>query len=215
MSYNPNTPSSQSSPKSSVSGIQTNFSQFAGIFSSTSGGVIYNHIPLNNFNQGKHAAVLMQNQGFDFGIGKTQSLAILYSKNAPPAATGGTQPQLFVQIPKFLPTELDTTKFNNPGMQLTYNTVNTSGPIYQSFLPGGYIFYFGSTTTIGTPIVLSPIPTNILCVQAIPQGTSTVGGQTNVPYDVGVVVMQPGTIQINSTRAPGGAKFLWLAIAQA
>ena len=214
MTYDPTTPSSKSSPKSSVSGIQTNFSQFASIFSSTSGGVIYNHMPLNNFNQGKHAAVLMQNQTRDFGIGNTQSLAILYSKNAP-AATGGPQPQLFVQIPKFLPTELDTTKFNNPGMQLTYNTVNTSGPIYQSFLPGGYILYFGSTTTIGNPIVLSPIPTKILCVQAIPQGTSSFGGQTNIPYDVGVVVTQPGTIQINSTRAPGGAKFLWLAIAQA
>lgn len=213
MTYSPNIPEPSSSPKSSVASIQTNYSQFASVFSDTSGGVVYNHMPLNDFNQGKHAAVLIQNQGGDIGIGDTQSLAILYSKTAPAAA--GNQPQLFVQIPKFLPTKLDTTKFNNPGMQLTYNSVNTSGPIYQSFLTGGYILYFGSTTTIGTPIVLSPIPTNILCVQAIPQGTSTVGSQTNVPYDVGVVVTQPNTIKINSTRAPGGAKFLWMAIASA
>jgi hypothetical protein len=214
MTYSPNIPEPSSSPKSSVSSIQTNYSQFASIFSSTSGGVIYNHVPFNDFNQGKHAAVLIQNQSGDIGIGDTQSLAILYSKNAT-AATGGPQPQLFVQIPRFLPTDLDTTKFLNPGMQLTYNTVNISGPIYQSFIVGGYILYFGSTTTIGTPIVLSPTPTKILCVQAISQGTSTVGGQTNVPYDVGVVVTQPKTININSTMAPGGAKFLWMAIAQA
>lgn len=209
MTYNPNTPESSSSPKSSVASIQTNYSQFASIFSSTSGGVVYNHIALNDFNQGKHAAVLMQNQSGDLGVGNG-SLSILYSKNAT-AATGGTQPQLFLQIPVFLPTDLDTTKFLNPGMQLTYNSVNTAGPIYQSFLAGGYILYFGSTITIGTPIVLSPIPTKILSAQAIPQGVVT----GNIPYNVGVTVTQPKTIQINSSNAVAGAKFLWMAIAQA
>jgi hypothetical protein len=214
MTYSPNIPEPSSSPKSSVTSIQTNYSQFSSVFSNISGGVTYNHMPLNDFNQGKHAAVLMQQQTKDLGIPQTQSLTVLYAKAAP-AATGNNQPQLFLQIPTFLPTDLDTTKSRNIGMQLTYNSVNTSGPQYQSFLVGGYILYFGSTTNIAANIVLSPIPTKILCVQAIPQGTSTVGGQANTPYDVGVVVTQPKTIKINSTRAPGGASFLWLAIAQA
>lgn len=209
MSYDPTIPNPESSPKSSVASIQTNYSQFASVFSSTSGGVTYNHVALNDFNQGKHAAVLMQNQVAEPGIFK-ETLAVLYAKNAG-ATTGGPQPQLFLQIPRFLPTDIDTKKFTNQPMQLTYNSVNTSGPIYQSFMVGGYILYFGSTTTIGTPIVLSPIPTKILCVQAIPQGVVT----GNVPYNVGVVVTQPKTIQINSSNAVGGAKFLWLAIAQA
>ncbi len=207
MTYVPETPTSTSSPQSSVNQIEVNFSKFDSIFSSTALGVFYNHMPLNDANQGKHAAVIMQNQTTDPGV--TEDLAALYAKNAT-AATGGTQPEVFVQIPQFLP--ISTAP--NVGMQLTYPTVNVAGPIYQSFLPGGFVFYFGSTNTIGTPITLTPTPTSILCAHAVPQGTSASGGATNVPYDVGVVVTQPATIKINSTRAPGGATFLWMAIAK-
>lgn len=208
MTYDPTIPASTSSPKTSAANIQANFSQFSTIFSKTSVGVVYNHMALNDANAaGKHAVVRFQRQTADPGV--ELDLDVLYCKNA--TLQIGVLSQLFLQIPTFLPTDFDTTKAANTPMLLTYNQVNTAGPIYQSFLIGGYILYFGSTTNIATPIVLSPAPKNILCVQAIPQGV--VSG--NIPYNVGVVVTQPKTIKINSSNAPGGATFLWLGIGTA
>lgn len=213
--FNPLIPLPSESPDTSSSPVQVNFAQFAAIFSQNPSGVIYNHMSLNDSNQGKHAAVLMENQSSDPGV--MQDLTVLFNKNAPSAS--GTQPQLFVQIPKFLPTSADPTDAKNISMQLTYNSVNTIGPQYQSFLPGGYLLYFGSTNTIGSAIVLSPIPTEILCAIALPTGVGNAknGGatRTNVPYDSNVAVTQPKTVKINSSRAPSGATFYYLIIAKA
>ncbi len=210
MTYDPTTPLVASSPLTSASPIQVNFSQFASIFSNLSGGVIYNHMPLNDQNQGKHAAILMQKQVSAPGV--TDDLVSLFCMDATSAA--GTLPQLWMQIQKFLPTELDgNTSPNNP-MQITYNSVGTSGPNFYSFLPGSptaYILYFGTTTTKNSPITLSPAPTKVIWAQAFPTATSTVTGQANVPYDV-YISLGTGTIQINSTRAPGGASFRYIAI---
>lgn len=212
MTYNPNIPPPTTSPALSPVPIQTNYSQFAAIFSALTGGVFYNHIPLNNPNQGKHGAVIFENQSSDPSV--TQDLDALYCKNTTSAASPSGQPQMFVRIPKFLPFGSDPEPAPNFPMQLTYNSVNTSGPNqYQSFLPGGFILYFGNTTTIGTPITLSPTPTEIVMVQAYSQGSA--GGTANEPYTSGVNVTQPGTIQILSGNAPGGANFLWMAIAKA
>ena len=166
-------------------------------------------MPLNDPNQGKHAAVIIQNQSTIPTV--TKDLVNLFSMNS--SSNAGTQPQIFAQIPKFLPNGGN----NNP-MQLTYNSVNTSAPIYYSFLPGGYLIYFGSAVTVGAipngavTVTLSPTPTSILCVQGTPTGTSTISSFPNTPYDVSAVVTQPGTILLSSRRAPNGSTILWLAI---
>ncbi len=161
MTYNPKIPKATASPKDSASPIQVNFNQYVSIFSRTAGGVIYNHIAFNDIHQGKHAAVLMDKVSNPPGV--TQDLSVLFNKNA--ISNAGTQPQLFAQIPKFLPTKNDTTKADNAAMQLTYNQVNTAGPTqFQSFLIGKYLIYFGSSSS-GVTVTLTPTPTKILMVQ--------------------------------------------------
>jgi hypothetical protein len=202
MTYNPNIPMPLVSPANSAAPIQVNFSQFAGIFSRLVGGVTYNHIPLNDFNQGKHAAIIMQNQLVDPPV--NQNLAMLLALNATTAAN--TQPELFVKIPLFLPTALDTTLAQNTPMQLTYNQVNVVGPNqYQSFLPGGYLIYFGSTMNIAANIPVLPTPTAIVIALATPVG---------FPYNVSTLVVQPNQIQIRSSNAPALTTFLYLVIAR-
>ena len=200
MTYNPNIPVGPIPPATQASEIQTNFSQLQTVFSA-------NHTALNLPNQGDHETIIMENQAADPGV--TQNLAVLYNKNA--ASFSGSQPQLFAQIPKFLPTKQDPTNAKNLGMQLTYNTVNTSGPQYQSFLPGGYILYFGSTTNISVPITLSPQPTAILTTIAIPN-TLTTG---NVPFDVSVTRQTNVSITINSTLGRTPYSFTYFVIGQA
>jgi hypothetical protein len=207
MTYNPNFPPPTTSPELSPVQIQTNYAQFATAFSYTIGGVVYNHMPLNDFNQGKHASVLMQNQSGDPGV--INNYTVLYSRNATSAATPLGQPQLFSQIPKFLPVPIELGDIPNFPQQMTYNTVNTIGPDqYQSFLPGGYILYFGSTNPISV-ITLSPTPTKILMVQAVAQ----INPPPNTNYAPAFTITQPGTINIFSGQPSG--KILWLAIAQA
>jgi hypothetical protein len=199
MTYNPEIPIETASPNDSASPIQVNFSQFASIFA-------LNHIAMNNTNQGKHGTVIMQKQTDDPSVAIDES--ILYCKNATTKA--GTQPQLFSRIQKFLPND----GANDP-VQLTYNSVGLTAPIYYSFLPGGYLIYFGSAVK-GATVTLTPTPTKILCAQAFPTGTGAANhgaAKTNVPYDVWVTVTQVGaTVKINSTRAPNGSAFLWMAI---
>lgn len=184
MTYDPTIPRVTDSPLLSAPEIQPNFQQYAAIFSRIAGGVTYNHIGLNLQHQGKHGAVIFEKQTADPGV--TQDLTVLYNKNATSAAS--TEPQLFAQIPQFLPTAQDTNPGPNAGMQLTYNKVNIAGPQYQSFLIGGYLLYMGTVGAgvLGDVIVtLVPKPSEILMVQ---QGTGS-----TLP----VLVTQPDKFTIN------------------
>lgn len=197
MTYNPSIPAGADTPAMSQPKIQTNFSKFASQFA-------VNHSAMNSTNQGDHEAVIFEKQTVDPGI--TQDLAVLYAKQTVSGA--GSQPQLFVRIPKFLPTNLDTTNAPNNPMQLSYNQVNIAGPQYQSFIAGNYLVFIGSTSNIATPIVLSPSPTQIIAVFTMP---NSFNGAT--PFQSGATVTQPNTFKINSFNATGSYTFTWMAIA--
>ena len=173
MTYSFIKPDRGPSPLIDVVQIQTNFSVWGTIFA-------INHVGMNAAKQGDHTFVVLENQAA--GPPLIGDETILFSKNAP-AMTGGAQPQLFVKLPVFLPTANDPTPSPSPiAMQLTYNTVNTAGPQYQSFLPGGYILYFGSVSNVsGSTIVnLSPAPTIVLMAIA----TADKVGSGNLPFQV-------------------------------
>ena len=201
MTYNPDKPDRGPSPDIDVAQIQTNFAQWASVFSQ-------NHTAMNNRNQGDHEKVQMNLQANDPGV--TNDLTALYAKDA--LSQAGTEPQLFAQIPQFLPTDNDLFPNLNTGMQLTYNSVNTAGPQYQSFLPGGYLLYFGATTNIATVITLSPAPTKILVAIAAP---NSFPGPSNLPdIKVSTNILTNSTFKINSTIT-GVYSVSWVAIAQA
>ncbi len=200
MTFSPIKPDSGPSPKIDVVQIQTDFSTYATIFAQ-------NHSALNSQNQGDHEGIVLELQTQDPGV--TNTYDVLYCKNA--ASHAGTQPQLFVQIPKFLPNQNDSRNVENVPMQLTYNQVNTSGPVYQSFLPGGYLLYLGTTSNIAANITLSPVPTKILSVIATPYQV----GANNIPWDVNVFIVSNSQFKINSFAASGVYTFGFVAIAQA
>ncbi len=207
MTYNPNQPSSSSSPTSSVASIRTNYAIFASIFSNQVLGINYNHMPLNDVNQGKHAAVMMLNVGVPYPASLSGTVLGLKSVNTVGA---GNHPQLFVKVPRFLPTTLDTTpQPQTSEMQLTYNVVNLAGPIFQSFLPGGYILYMATTTTTGSNITVTPTPTKIVMVQAVCQATRV----SKIPFQCNVTVTQPDKFLITSD-APALSNFRYMVIAQ-
>lgn len=194
MTYSPNIPQGNSSPANQVTGMQTNFSTFASVFDN-------NHVALNLANQGDHIGMILQNQSSDPAVG--ESNIVLYAKNA--TSKAGTQPQLFIKVPQFLP------NIKSLPMQLTYNTVNTTGPVYQSFLPGGYIFYFGNSSLATSPtlITLSPQPTKIL--MALAETNSVLGGLGGgIPISTRVV--NNFTFNVYASSA---CNFSWMAIAQA
>lgn len=201
MTYVPNVPQSQPSPAETQAQIQTNFAQYATIFNE-------NHTALNNSNQGDHEAVILEAQANDPGV--TQDLVALYCKNA--TSKIDTQPQLFAQIKQFLPTSIDTTTAQNTPMQLTYNTVNTSGPQYQSFVAGGLLVFFGSTTNVPITITLSPSPSVIQIAIAIPTALSPTN---NFPDTVNTQILSASQFKINSTNALPGDAFFWIAIGAA
>jgi len=211
MTYDPQIPLSTESPQTSASPVQVNFDQFAAIFSKLALGVFYNHMPFNSSSQGKHAAMILQNQTLDPGV--TEDLGVLYSKNATSAAS--TEPQLFAQIPKFLPTQTDTTDAPNAPMQLTYNSVNTAGPVYYSFLPGGYIFYFGlvtATNLVPHTITLTPAPTQILVAIANPNTVET--GSEHRPLKISTNITAANTFDVYASFSPlAQYDFSWMAVA--
>lgn len=217
MTFNPAKPDAGPSPALDASIIQTNFSQFASIFSKNVAGILYNHTPLNDLNQGDHESVIFQKQTTDPTI--TQTLDVLYTKLAPSKI--GTDLQLFLKIPKFLPNLLNPTNVPNDPMQITYNQVNTAGPVYQSFLMGGFLLYFGVDTGVTAPntsivdtITLSPAPTTILTAIASPNTMTTSG--TPIPFIVSTNILSNTQFRINSTsNGSGGAipySFSWVAI---
>lgn len=195
MTYLPNKPDQGSSPSIDVSTIQGNFAAFNNAFS-------VNHIAMNQQKQGDHAAIIFQLQSADPGV--TQDLDVLYNKNA--TSNAGTQPQLFVQIPLFLPTANDTTNAPNAPMQLTYNSVNVAGPQYQSFITGGYLVFMGTTTDITVPITLSTAPTALLLAIATP---NTLNGSTY--WKCATQILTSSTFKIIS-NATGIYSFTWIAI---
>lgn len=198
MSFSNTKPDSGPSPALDASQIQTNFAQWASIFAT-------NHTAMNDFNQGDHEKVVMNNQANDPGV--TENLCALYAKSANSTAYGNI-PQLFAQIPKFLPNEKP-----NTGMQLTYNSVNTTGPIYQSFLPGGYVLYMGTTTNITVPVTLTPSPSGILIANVTANNVDPV---TKLPYDASITYGGANTFTIHSLfnggGIPGSYAFSWVVI---
>ena len=193
MSYVPTKPDSGPSPDKDTTTIQTNFAQFASIFTP-------NHIALNAKHQGEHALVVFQSLATDPGV--NQNLVSLYGKVA--AQSIADQPQLFFRIQHFL----GKNKPNAP-MQLTYNSVNTSGPIYQTFLPGGYVLYFGFTSaSLPTQITLTPVPTTLLDAWA---AVNTYGGGNTVPYTASTVITSNSQFLIRS-NASGAYRISWMAI---
>ncbi len=201
MTYSPITPQSQPSPAATQAQIQTNFAQYALKF-------LVNHSALNTKNQGDHEKVILEKQASDPGV--TQDQVNLYCKDA--VANSGTEPQLFAQIRKFLPTPLDATDAPNIGMQLTQSTVNVVGPNqFQSFLPGGYLLHFGTTTATGT-ITLVPGGIRILMAIAIPN-TMNISG-TPTPFFISTAITASNAFKIFSD-ATGVFSITWLAISKA
>lgn len=195
MTYNPDIPEDLPPPNVIVDQIRANFSQYFNVFDN-------NHTAMNANNQGKHSTVIFQQQSVDPIVdGDFDSL---YGKSV--NTNSGTAQEIFARIPVFLPNE----KPNDP-MQLTFNVVNTAGPVYQSFMVGGYIVYFGQTNNIAVPITLSPAPTEILCVIANGNNFTTIG--TPIPYDAQVTVNANNfQFTITSLTASGVYTFSWFAI---
>jgi len=204
MTYTPIKPDSGPSPAVDTTYIRDNFAQFAAIFSSTAGGIIYNHTPINDRNQGDHEVVLLEKQATDPEV--TENWATLYAKDA--NSNAGIQPQIFARIQKFLPTNIDPRNAQNTPMQLTYNQVNTAGPVYQSFIPGGFLVYFGTTNNIAVPITVSPVPTSLFLAIAAPYNVTT----GNIPFDTTTEILSTSQFRINSLSATGVYTFGWVAI---
>ena len=202
MTYDPTIPQADVSPANQQAGIQTNFAQFATIFAN-------NHTALNASKQGQHESIILQKQTSDPAI--TGNNDVIYCKDA--TSNAGTQPQLFLRIPKFLPNQFNSENVENTPVQLTYNSVNTAGPVYQSFLPGGYIFYFGTISDISSAITLSPAPTKILIALAIPNSLAPTASAPAT--NCSTQVLTTSTFKIFSTNLPASYSFSWMAIAKA
>lgn len=205
MTYTPIKPDAGPSPQNDAAYIRNNFAQFSAIFARNVAGVNYNHVALNASNQGSHHIVLMEKQTADPTV--DQDLVTLYAKDA--SSKAGTQPQVFARIQKFLPTDLDSRNVPNKPMQLTYNQVNTAGPNqYQSFLAGGFIVYFGTTTNITVNITVSPAPTSLFLAIASSQKILT----GNVGAHISTQILSTTTFKINSPEILAGDTVSWVAL---
>lgn len=192
--YNPLQPQNEPSPAIATTQMRTNFTQFNNIFGN-------NHVSLNDSNQGKHNSVIFQEQSSDPGAIDYDSV---YSKSVTTAA--GTSSEMFVQVPQFLPNSQP-----NLPQQLTYNSIiKTGAPITyaQTFLPGGYVFYFGIITSVPQTITLTPTPSKIVCAIAQPNQFAGSGA----PFDVETQVLTANTFRITSSSATGSYTFRWMAI---
>jgi hypothetical protein len=204
MSFSITKPDAGPSPKVDVDQLRDNFGTFAPAFAE-------NHTALNNRNQGCHEAVLFEQQAIDPIIGGTY--ATLYAKSV--TNTLGTEPQIFARLPVFLPTEDDTRGAGNDPMQMTYSKVNTAGPQYQSFWPGGYVVYTGQTTDITIPITLVPAPSSIVIAIAAAHNM-TVSFGTPVPYNAATNILSASSFKIDSNLNFTGPVqpylFTWIAV---
>jgi len=201
MTYKANIPQDLPPPSVIVDQIRENFSTFASVFDN-------NHQALNLNNQGKHTNVILQ-------VGTTGSPPV--DDNSNRLYTFGVQSnssfsrQLFLKIPKFLPNDQP----NDP-IQLTFNSVNTAGPLYQSFLIGGFLVFIGTAnqpinpnTIVPITINLTPVPKDILCIIANVNG-SGIGFQGTVSAKAvgnSQIVITPGQPNSGATQP-----YTWLAI---
>lgn len=195
MTYLPNEPKDLPPPVVATTQMRTNFAQFQTVFSN-------NHSALNTSNQGKHEKVIFEQQSDDPGI--TSNYIAMYAKSV--TNNINTQPQGFIQIPKFLPNDQP-----NLAEQITYNTVNTAGPIYQTFLPGGYVLYFGVVNVVPITITLLPACNGIATVVVNANNTDIFDAFT-FPFDVYAEVANPNQFTIKSNTAHGTYTFTWTAI---
>lgn len=200
MTYSPLKPDGGPSPNIDVAQIQVNFSQFSTIFQR-------NHTALNNANQGDHEAVIFEEQSVDPVV--DDEFVSLYAKEVVGFAL--TQPQIFARIQEFLPTDNDQMAAPNDPMQMTFYNVNTAGPIYQSFVMGGYLVFFGQTTDVTANIVLSPGTTSIVCAIAASHTMTSVG--TPIPYRVSTNVLSHNTFKINIFPTTMPYLVSWMVIA--
>ncbi len=204
--YDPTIPTNVPSPSVAVDFIRNNFSQYSQVFDN-------NHVALNNSNQGKHSNVIFQQQMSDPVV--EGSFDSLYGKSV--TSSLATSINVFARIPQFLPNGQ-----NNDPMQITINSINTAGPQFQSFLPGGYLVYFGnipSSTSINSTITLVPAPSEILCVIPNPTRLAAVNGALgpSAPLRLSVNVINNSQFTIKS--GPIAAPLItgdvnWIAIAK-
>jgi hypothetical protein len=113
-----------------------------------------------------------------------------------------------------LPTGQDPVNAENTPMQLTYNSVGTAGPVFYSFLPGGYLVYFGkiSATNLNPQtITLSPVPSSLLIAIANPNTVESNG--THRPIKISTNITSPSTFNVYADFAPlASYDFSWFAI---
>ena len=218
MTYDPNIPIGNLSPATQQPQVKTNFSQFPTIFSSTSGGVVYNHTAINTSNQGKHESVILTQQSQDPIV--DNNYVDLYTKTAIQAS--GNSLQAFLRIPQFNP------KIPNDPIQLTFSQVNTAGPQYQSFLPGGYILYVGSqsgttssTATLVFTITVTPTPssdlTPIASTNTASSRTSPQNGNVGCAISTQVTAVNQFNIYMESPWKSGigvAYNLTWMALAK-
>lgn len=207
--YDPLQPTNLPPPNIGIQSVRANFSTYADGFDN-------NHVALNLNNQGKHTNVIMQGQVGDPSV--PDGFGTLYSKSVVSASS--TSQELFSRIPLFPPIDK-----NNKPIQLTYNSVNTTGsPFYQSFLPDGYVVYFGTianATNIGTAttITLVPAVSRIVCVIPVPTKFVPISGLISAPVQISVTLSNSNfstfTITSRSTLVPATIGDInWVAIAQ-
>ncbi len=191
--YNPTIPQDNPPPVIATAAIKANFKAYNTIFAN-------NHVAMNDSNQGKHTNVIFQQQTQD---PEATNFDAIYCKANP--SSSGTNLQMFLRVPAFLP----NSQANLP-QQWTFNKVNTAGPQFQSFLPGGFVMYFGNITSVPTTITLSPTPSQIVC--AIANANAFANGGTGAPLDVETQVLTASTFKITS-QSTGPYNISWIAIA--
>ncbi len=209
MSYSANSPQDLPPPNIAVDQIRANFNQFANSLAAS-------HTPMNDENQGKHEAVIFQALGSTPSGGNTgDNMWCERITNSSPTSTAA---QLFMRVPAFggLPALRQ---------QLTYDVVNTAGPVYQSFTPGifltdrqspsCYLWYFGqasfSSPASSVDVTLTPAPRKILCIIANPQqfNAATVPGPKGCSVlakadNTGFTIFGPNNTNPNT--------FTWIAL---
>lgn len=195
MAFTTKKPDRGPSPSADASNIQGNFDFWDTAFA-------VNHVAINESFQGDHTYVVFQKLSSNPKVSGNHNT--LFAVNA--TSKVDTQPQLFFKMPKYY------TKIENNAMQMTYNQVNVAGPQFQSFLPGGYLLYFGSESNINlsVTITLVPEPKEILLAIATPNNLSGSGP----PFDVRTTILTNKTFKID-TDSTGSNTFGYVVVAQA